>query len=482
MFAFVILLVLLIGVSTILWTTVGLGRVIAGHRARLSGDIVAEDFPDITDVAVVIAAHNEELIIGDTLRSLEHLVDPTQVFVVSDGSRDRTAQIAREHGANVLELLANRGKAGAIVEVIESFDIPQKFEVVLLLDADTQLTPRYFDSGLPLFRDSSVVAVAGRASSLLGTRSANGLGRLLVDYRNRVYIAMQYLFKFGQAARSANVVAIVPGFASMYRTRILGSIDIAAAGLKIEDYNMTFEIHAKKLGRIAFHPHAAVALTQDPDHLHQYVSQVVRWNLGFWQTVIRHPFRFEKFWLALWLFIVELMISSVLLILFLPALILSLAALAVSSLGVDPGGSASFLTNLLPAGLLILGLYVPDYFLTILAAVVARRPHYLLLGLVFPLLRILDAFLCVRALCLALDHTPSHGRWDSPERRRIDAIAGTPNARAIGAPVPVGRAMAGNTSSTPGATAVAVPVALPVVVPIVSASRRGSTAASPDQG
>ena len=43
------------------------------------------------------------------------------------------------------------------------------------------------------------------------------------------------------------VVTIVPGFASMYRTDAVAQIDVTGAGLVIEDFNMTFEIHAKKL-------------------------------------------------------------------------------------------------------------------------------------------------------------------------------------------------------------------------------------------
>jgi biofilm PGA synthesis N-glycosyltransferase PgaC len=260
MLPFVILVVLLVGVSTILWSSVGLIRVIASWTKRSNDRDLVQRHPHTHDVAVVIAAHNEEMVISGTLRSIEKLIPGANIFVVSDGSSDRTVQIARAEGVNVLDLHPNRGKAGAIVEVLDYYDIASRFEVVLLLDADTQLTPNYFESGLPLFSDPDVVAVAGRASTLPFPQPSSRAGRILVGYRNRVYIAMQYLFKFGQAARHVNVVAIVPGFASMYRTRILSSIDIDAPDLKIEDYNMTFEVHAKKLGRIAFHPHAAIPI------------------------------------------------------------------------------------------------------------------------------------------------------------------------------------------------------------------------------
>ena len=155
----------------------------------------------------------------------------------------------------------------------------------MLLDADTRPNPDYLETGLPLFLDPEVVAVAGRAKSIMTPPAPTVLGRFLVAHRERLYIVVQLLLKYGQAARGANVVSIVPGFASMYRTSALAKIKVLAPGLVIEDFNMTFEIHAKKLGRIAFHPSAAVAYTQDPDNLQDYTRQVRRWILGFWQTV-----------------------------------------------------------------------------------------------------------------------------------------------------------------------------------------------------
>ncbi len=204
----------------------------------------------------MIAAHNEQLVIEKTLDSATAQVPVRQVYVASDGSTDATAQLALERGANVLELNPNRGKAGAIVAAIEHFELAARYDVVMLLDADTVLAHDYLDSSLSLFDDPVVVAVAGRASTIFSPPPDTLAGRILVTYRQRVYLAVQYLLKYGQASRHINVVSIVPGFASMYRTSVLGSIDIDAPGLSIEDYNMTFEIHAKSLGRIAFNPRA----------------------------------------------------------------------------------------------------------------------------------------------------------------------------------------------------------------------------------
>lgn len=417
-----ILVVLVLGVSTTLWSIVGLGRLIgfqlrrpparpdesAGPPFRSPGRLTAGR------VAVLVAAHDEELVIAETISTACQQVPAANVFVVSDGSTDRTAQVARAAGVTALELQPNRGKAGALAAGIEAFDLCQRFDVVLLLDADTHLSPNYLRSALPLFDDPDVVAVAGRARTIDDRASPRRFGRFLLAYRERLYLIVQLLMKFGQAARWANAVSIVPGFASMYRTSALAHIDVVGAGLVIEDFNMTFEVHARRLGRVEFHPWAAEAFTQDPDRLGDYVGQVRRWVLGFWQTVRRHRLGVGVFWAALALFVVELITSSLLFVLLLPALLLTATAGLVQQ--IDPSAWSAALSGLLPPQQLVLGVLLPDYLLTVLAALVLRRPRYLLLGLGFPVMRILDAALCLRMLPRAW-RSSSSGTWVSPTRR-----------------------------------------------------------------
>ena len=210
---------------------------------------------------------------------------------MSDGSQDATVATATDAGASVYDLNPNRGKAGALAAAIQHFALAERFEVVMLLDADTVLSADYMRSSLNMFDDPDVVAIAGRAATVWDKSERLGfVGSLLRAYRERLYVLFQVLLKYGQASRLTNAVTIVPGFASMYRTRILSSIDIDAPGLAIEDFNMTFEVHARRLGRIAFHPGRAIAYTQDPHTLRDYSKQVERWSLGFWQT-LRRPAR-----------------------------------------------------------------------------------------------------------------------------------------------------------------------------------------------
>ena len=423
MLAFILVLLLVLGVNTVLWGSVGIGRLVGQWMRRNQpthppgSHVVGRIRPE--EVAVLIAAHNEEMVIAKTIGSAAALVPNRNIFVASDASSDATARIARENDVNVVELIPNRGKAGALVAAIEHFQLAAGFQVVILLDADSQLTPNYLESGLPFFDDPGVVAVAGRAATIANPESPTRLGRFLVAYRERFYVVIQFMIKFGQAARPANVVSIVPGFASMYRSRVLADIDIRAPGLAIEDFNMTFEVHAKKLGRIAFHPKAAIAYTQDPDTFADYTKQIRRWTLGFWQTVRRHGFRFGRFWGALALYVVELITSSVMFVLLLPVLLISTGSWVWEIVTVDPTGPAGLIARFIPPGALLLGAMLPDYILTIFVVCVTRRPRYLLLGLGFPLMRIVDAAICLWTLPQAFLGR-STGSWSSPVRRTIE--------------------------------------------------------------
>jgi len=81
-------------------------------------------------VAVVIPAYNEEDTVAEVIRVARELT--SEVIVASDGSRDRTAQVARDAGARVVELAENGGKGPALQAALEATDA----EYVVMLDAD----------------------------------------------------------------------------------------------------------------------------------------------------------------------------------------------------------------------------------------------------------------------------------------------------------------------------------------------------------
>ncbi|MCL6595355.1 MAG: glycosyltransferase family 2 protein [Firmicutes bacterium] len=88
--------------------------------------------PGVATAAAVIPAYNEEATIGPIVEVLCATPSLSEVVVVSDGSEDRTAEVARRAGARVIELPFNMGKGAAMREGLRATTA----EVVVFLDAD----------------------------------------------------------------------------------------------------------------------------------------------------------------------------------------------------------------------------------------------------------------------------------------------------------------------------------------------------------
>jgi poly-beta-1,6-N-acetyl-D-glucosamine synthase len=422
-----IAVILLLGVSFTLWMTVGglrlaqqthAGRKGKRHIGNDTGNSEVEMLSAV-DVAVLIPAHNEEVTIGATLESARRIVPAGNIHVVADGCSDSTAAIARSHGVHVLEFSSPRGKAGGIEAAVAQFDICRRFAVLLILDADTQLDEHYIERGLTLLNDPEMSALAGYAYTTWRPEQLTLVGRFLISYRTRLYVAMQWI-RYGQTWRYTNVTPIVPGFASMYRTDALSKMELNPPGLVIEDFNMTFELHRKKLGKVAFEP-SVFGRTQDPDNLPDYYRQIRRWWLGLWQTLRRHGLWFSWFSAALAMFLVEIVLASLIITLTALAVIILAAAPVTGGILLTVGWYASLyasLSELLSPTNLLFFVFVPDYVLTCAVAIWMRRPSLLVYGSVFLFIRLIDSTAALWTLWQVW-RTNSTGRWVSPRRRMV---------------------------------------------------------------
>lgn len=86
---------------------------------------------------IIIPAFNEGRFIGKVLDSIFSEVPGIPVLVVDDGSRDKTAQVAREHGAEVISLPFNSGY-GVALQTGFRFAARNGFTLVIQMDADGQ--------------------------------------------------------------------------------------------------------------------------------------------------------------------------------------------------------------------------------------------------------------------------------------------------------------------------------------------------------
>ncbi|WP_425061001.1 hypothetical protein SCACP_17680 [Sporomusa carbonis] len=99
--------------------------------------------------AVIVAAHNEEKVIGQLVENLHVLNYPKElydIYVVADNCKDHTAQIARNAGAIVYERfnLEQRGKGYALEWMFEKlFGLNRHYDAVVVFDADNLVDPNF---------------------------------------------------------------------------------------------------------------------------------------------------------------------------------------------------------------------------------------------------------------------------------------------------------------------------------------------------
>lgn len=115
-------------------------------------------------VLVVVPAWNEEAALPAVLAELARTLPGTDVLVVSDGSTDATAQIARDRSALVLDLPVNLGVGGAM-RAGYKFALRHGYDVAVQLDADGQHSP----ADVPRLL---AVLAEGEADVVIGARFA----------------------------------------------------------------------------------------------------------------------------------------------------------------------------------------------------------------------------------------------------------------------------------------------------------------------
>lgn len=275
-------------------------------------------------VSILVPAHNEEVTIADTIRSLLQLdYQLYEIIVVDDGSTDDTARLVREtfHMQQIdrpihrmvpcqdalavfetqeykvpVTLISkkNGGKADALNMGINA----AKYPYFVCMDADSVLQYDSLEKIVrPVLEGSNVVAVGGAVRPCNGTEIQNGR---VISYHmpNKVLPCMQVL-EYDRSFLAARILfdwfngsIIISGAFGLFKKSVVidaGGYDTATMG---EDMELVVKLHVfcreHNLPYRIRYATDAICWTQAPERLSDLRKQRRRWHIGLFESMSRH--------------------------------------------------------------------------------------------------------------------------------------------------------------------------------------------------
>lgn len=238
--------------------------------------------------ALLIAAHNEEVVIGSLIESMLKLDYPKEmydVFVIADNCTDNTAKISKEYGVNVCERFAKdkRGKGYALEWMFANlFAMEKQYDAIAIFDADN-LVHKDFLKEINSKMQEGYKVVQG-----------------YIDSKNPgdSWIAAAYSIAFWTQNRMFQLSRANIGFSNQIggtgfaiETNTLKKLGWGATCLT-EDLEFTCKLvlNGEKVGWA----HDAIIYDEKPLELKQSWTQRKRWMQGFADVASRYFFKLMK--------------------------------------------------------------------------------------------------------------------------------------------------------------------------------------------
>ncbi|WP_412056674.1 glycosyltransferase family 2 protein [Bacillus safensis] len=247
---------------------------------------------ELPTVSILIPAHNEEVVIRQTLKAMVQLSYPKhllEIIVINDNSSDGTGDIVRSfseqydhiHMIETKPPFAGKGKSTALNEGLKA----STGEVICVYDADNMPEQKaVYHLVLGLLNDPKAGAVVGKF------RVINAAKNLLTKFINIETICFQWMAQGGRWKWFS--IATIPGTNFAIRRHILeelGGWDVHALA---EDTELTIRVY--NLGYvIRFFP-AAITWEQEPETWKVWWRQRTRWARGNQYVVLKFLKQFMK--------------------------------------------------------------------------------------------------------------------------------------------------------------------------------------------
>ncbi|HEX2607179.1 MAG TPA: glycosyltransferase [Flavisolibacter sp.] len=232
-------------------------------------------------VSVIVPAYNEEV---NAVASLHNLLKTDyphfEILFIDDGSKDATfAKVAaafQDHPAVQVFTKPNGGKASAL-----NFGIGKaQGDYVVCIDADTQLLPDAISHLMKHF----LADAEGRIGAVAGNVKVGNEVNMLTRWQAIEYITSQNFDR--RAFAAVNAITVVPGAIGAFRKQALIEAGLFTTDTLAEDCDLT--IRLLKEGYRVQNENKAIAMTEAPEKLNQFLKQRFRWNFGVLQTLWKH--------------------------------------------------------------------------------------------------------------------------------------------------------------------------------------------------
>jgi cellulose synthase/poly-beta-1,6-N-acetylglucosamine synthase-like glycosyltransferase len=259
-----------VAAGLIVYTHVGYPLTLAALRAlrrRRGGPSGSAELPS---VSLIIVAHDEEGVIAAKLadvRALDYPRERLQVIVASDGSRDRTVELAREAGADLVLELPRSGKLGAQNAAVERAG----GEILAFSDANSFWRPDALRRLVARFEDPAVGYVCGQVR--YAPRGATDTSQEGLYWR--------YEMKIREL--ESDLGGVTGGNGGIYATRRESYLVLAPS--RSHDLNFPFQL-SKAGWRVLYAPDAVAEERMVPT-LEGEFARKRRMNIGLWDIVIR---------------------------------------------------------------------------------------------------------------------------------------------------------------------------------------------------
>jgi peptidoglycan-N-acetylglucosamine deacetylase len=274
-FRFGIATIFVVGIILVSGRALIIGLLALIEKLRPDRAVLSVPPPSVT---VLIPAHNEENVIEQTVSSvLASDLPNLRVIVVNDGSTDRTGALldrlfGHDERVKIIHQV-NRGKAAALNLATSLADT----EIVVTIDADTEVEPDAIRMLLRHFSDPKTGAVAGNVK--VGNRS-----RWLTRWQALEYITSQNMEK--RAFDLLNCITVVPGALGAWRKKAIDAAGGITADTVAEDADLTIAI--RRLGWRVSYDEEAIAWTEAPETPGALIRQRFRWTFGTLQSFWKH--------------------------------------------------------------------------------------------------------------------------------------------------------------------------------------------------